>query len=70
MSKLKWNMFKDRRWIEIPWKQEEYDEAIHWVKKTLELIEKETEWAPNTSSKYYCNYICGQRNNACEYKNR
>ena len=70
VSKLKWNMFKDRRWIEIPWKQEEYDEAIHWVKKTLELIEKETEWAPNTSSKYYCNYICGQRNNACEYKNR
>ena len=70
VSKLKWNMFKDRRWIEIPWKQEEYDEAIQWAKDTLELIEKETEWAPNTSSKYYCNYICGQRNNACEYKNR
>lgn len=68
VSKLKWNMFKDRKWIEIPWKQEEYDEAISWVKDTLELIEKETEWAPNTSSKYYCNYICGQRNNACEYK--
>ena len=67
VSKLKWNMFKDRRWIEIPWKQEEYDEAIHWVKKTLELIEKETEWAPNPDV-YYCRYLCGQRNNACEYK--
>lgn len=67
VSKLKWNMFKDRRWIEIPWKQEEYDEAIQWAKDTLELIEKETEWAPNPDP-YYCRYLCGQRNNACEYK--
>ena len=63
-------MFKDRQWIEIPWKKNEYDEAIKWAKDTIELIEKETEWSPNSSSKYYCNYICGQRNNACEYKNR
>lgn len=70
VDKLKWNMFKDRQWIEIPWKKNEYDEAIKWAKDTIELIEKETEWSPNSSSKYYCNYICGQRNNACEYKNR
>lgn len=67
VSKLKWNMFKDQQWIEISWKQEEYDEALQWAKDTLELIEKETVWLPNPNY-YYCHYLCGQRNNACEYK--
>ena len=67
VSRLKWNMFKDRKWIEIPWKKDEYDETIQWVKDTLELIAKETEWAPHPDP-YYCRYLCGQRNNACEYK--
>ena len=66
VSKLKWNMFKDQKWIEIPWKQEEYDEAIQWAKDTLKLIENESLWLPNQD--YYCNYLCGQRNNACEFK--
>lgn len=60
-------MFKDQKWIEIPWKREEYDEAIQWAKDTLELIEKEVLWLPNPDY-YYCHYLCGQRNNACEYK--
>lgn len=68
VSKLKWNMFKDQKWIEILWKKEEYEEAIQWAKDTLELIEKETLWLPNNRSYYYCHYLCGQRNNACEYK--
>ncbi|MCM1235602.1 MAG: PD-(D/E)XK nuclease family protein [Ruminococcus flavefaciens] len=68
VSKLKWNMFKEQKWIEIPWKQEEYDEAIKWAKDTIKLIEKESLWLPNNKSYYYCNYLCGQRNNACEYK--
>ena len=67
VSKLKWNMFKDRKWIEIPWKKEECDETIQWVKDTLELIAQEAKWAPHPDE-YYCRYLCGQRNNACEYK--
>ena len=67
VSKLKWNMFKDQKWIEIPWVKEEYDEAIQWAKDTLSLIEKESEWNPNPDY-YYCHYLCGQRNHACEYK--
>lgn len=67
VSKLKWNMFKDQKWIEIPWKQEEYDEAVQWAKDTLKLIENEKEWLPNPDY-YYCHYLCGQRNCACEYK--
>lgn len=67
VDKLKWNMFKDRQWIEIPWKENEYDEAIQWVDTTLNLIGKEKEWLPSPDQ-YYCRYLCGQRNNACEYK--
>ena len=67
VSKLKWNMFKDKKWIDIPWKQEEYNETIQWVKNTLDLIQNEKEWAPSPDF-WYCNYLCGQRNNACEYK--
>lgn len=68
VSRLKWNMFKDQKWIEILWKKDEYDEAIQWVKDTLKLIENEQSWLPSSASYYYCNYLCGQRNNACEYK--
>ena len=60
-------MFKDRKWIEIAWDKAEYDETLKWVKNTIELIKSETEWKPSPQ-KYYCNYLCGQRNNACEYK--
>lgn len=67
VSTLKWNMFKDGNWIEIPWKQEEYDEAIKWAENTLKLIENEKKWLPKQDF-YYCNYLCGQRNHACEYK--
>lgn len=67
VSKLKWNMFRDKSWIEIPWKREEFDEAIQWAKDTLNLIEQECLWLPNPDY-YYCHYLCGQRNNACEYK--
>ena len=67
VSKLKWNMFRDRSWMEIPWKREEYDEAIQWAKDTLELIAQECMWLPRPDF-YYCHYLCGQRNHACEYK--
>lgn len=68
VSKFRWNMFKDRKWIESIWNQEEYEQTIQWAKDTLKLIENEREWLPNNYSPYYCNYLCGQRNNACEYK--
>lgn len=67
VSKLRWNMFKDKKWIEISWEQDGYDEAIQWAKNTIGLIENEKEWCPNQDY-YYCNYLCGQRNHACEFK--
>ena len=68
VSKLRWNMFKDRTWIEIPWSRDIVDEAVKWAGDTIELIENEKDWLPNTSNSYYCRYLCGQRNSACEYK--
>lgn len=67
VHKLRWNMFKDRKWIEIEYSRQDYEEMLVWVKDTLKKIEKETEWKPNPDE-YYCRYLCGQRNHACEYK--
>lgn len=64
---LEWNMFKDRKHIKIEWKKDEYDEALKWAHDTVKLIENEHTWFPNPDY-YYCNYLCGQRQNACEYK--
>ena len=68
VDELWWNLFKDKNWLKMPFNKEDYDEAIQWAEDTLKLIEAEKEWLPNNSSSYYCNYLCGQRNNACEYK--
>ena len=68
VDELWWNLFKDKNWLKMPFNKEDYNEAIQWAEDTLKLIETEKEWLPNNSSSYYCNYLCGQRNNACEYK--
>lgn len=64
---LVWNMFKDQKRIKIKWDKTEYEEAIKWAKDTIRLIENEKEWLPSPDY-YYCNYLCSQRNNCCDYK--
>lgn len=63
---LQWNMFRDKKWIKIPWNKEEYNNAIQWAKDTLALIEQEKEWQP-TQSSFFCNFICNHRY-TCEYR--
>ena len=53
----------------LEWNKDEFDEAIQWAKDTIQLIADEREWACNPDF-YYCNYLCSQRNNCCEYKAR
>lgn len=60
VDKLVWNMFKDRKYIEIPWKQEEYEESKKWVIDTIHMIENEEDWEAKPDY-YYCHYLCGQR---------
>ena len=69
VDELWWNLFKDKNWLKMPFNKEDYDEAIKWAEDTLKLIETEKEWLPNPDF-YYCNYLCGQRNHACEYKSQ
>ena len=65
---LEWNLFKLRDHLKIPFNQEEYEEAFKWAEKTINLIENEAMWLPNNKETFYCNFLCGQRNHACEYK--
>jgi len=65
---LKWNLFKLKDYITIPFNQDEYNEAFQWAEDTIKLIENEIMWLPDNSNRFFCNFLCGQRNNACEYK--
>ena len=64
---LWWNLFKQRDWIKIPFKWEDYKAAVKWAEDTIKLIEAEKEYPCNPDF-FYCNYLCSQRNNACEFK--
>ena len=64
---LRWNLFKQGDILTIPWKEEEYREAISWATETIKMIEAEKNWYPNPDQ-FYCNYLCSQRTNSCPYK--
>ena len=67
VSKLKWNMFRQGNYIEIPWKQEEYDATIQWAKDTLKMIENETEFRADPDE-FYCRNLCSLKNEYCPYR--
>lgn len=66
-EKLTWNLFRLNKLYSIPWEQEGYNEALKWAKETIQTITQEELWLPNTDGKYFCNNICGQRDN-CDFK--
>ena len=65
-SKIKWNYFREKQWLELPFIQEEYEEALDWAEKTIEKIINEEEF-PARVDYFYCHNLCGFRN-SCEYK--
>ena len=67
VDELWWNLFKERKWLKIPWNEEIHNEVIKWAEDTIALIENETEF-PCNPDYYYCWNLCSQRNNACPYK--
>ena len=80
VDKLKWNLFKEQKYIEIPFDKDEYEAAIQWAEDIINTIEAETEWNINNDlvkamidGKYppfYCMNLCSQRYNCpdkCEY---
>lgn len=66
VKELRWNLFRSRNWINILFKQDEFDEAQKWALDTIHKIEAETEWRPKGNS-FFCRYICGQ-SDGCPYK--
>ncbi len=77
VDKLKWNLFKEQSFIEIPFDQREYENSIIWAADTIKRIESETEWGINSElikakdeGKYppfYCMNLCSIRYH-CPYK--
>ncbi len=67
VDELWWNLFKERKWLKIPFSKADYDEAVKWAEDTIALIENERKF-PCNPDYYYCWYLCSQRNNACPYK--
>lgn len=61
-----WFTRPDRK-IFIPWTQKEEDHTLDWIRGLLKDIRSEKEFEANTSSDYFCNYLCGVREH-CEYR--
>lgn len=60
---LAWNMFRLGIIKKIPWIESECDNAINWVKNTVDEIDSEQLWLPNNTkeNEFYCQNLCGQR---------
>lgn len=62
---LCFNCFKSGVFIEEPFKEEAYLEAVEWVKKSVKEIKETDEFYPNREF-FSCYYICGV-NEDCIY---
>ena len=64
---LSWNMIRDQREIKIPFDKKEFEEVKKWCIDTIQDLEQELLWLPDTSSSYWCNTICSNRL-GCTYR--
>ena len=63
-----WDHFLDEGKLSIiPFKKEEFDESIKWVKDTIKKIYKDAEFAPCLSY-MRCHTLCNYRDGYCEYQ--
>ena len=62
---LCFNCFRTGTFIEEPFDENAYDEALGWVKKNIEEIMNSSEFYPNIDY-FSCRYICGVSGD-CEY---
>jgi len=65
-SKLVWNYFKDKMWLELPFLEEEFDNAVKWASEIIDSMYLEENFVPKMDY-FYCNNLCGFRN-SCDYK--
>lgn len=55
---LRFNMFKDRAFIDEEFSMEKLNDVTRWVIESIEKIKLEMEWPVNTSQ-YFCQHVCG-----------
>lgn len=61
---LCFNCFKNGVFIEEPFNEEKYNEAIEWAKETVKKIMETDEFYPNREY-FSCKYICGMSSQCC-----
>lgn len=68
IKSLRWNLFKDGTFIEIPWDRNEFEETKKWAEETIKDIENITEY-PARPDYFYCTTLCATRSTVpCPYK--
>lgn len=64
---LSWLFFKVQKYLAIPLKDDEWEEAKAWAISTIAKIEADSEYRENRDDYMMCSVLCGFRN-SCEYK--
>lgn len=54
---LRFNMFKEKYFIDEPFNLDSYNETMEWIVDTIESIFLESDWKIS-SSPYFCRWIC------------
>ena len=49
------------------WNEAEEQQAVDWAKDVIERIKVEREFAYDNSNSYFCNFLCGVRED-CQYR--
>ena len=63
---LCFNCFKSKTFIEEPFKEDAYNEAIEWAKDSIETIKHTDDFYP-TLDWFYCTNLCGMKHECCYY---
>lgn len=66
---LCFNCFKTGTFIEEPFNEDAYNEAIEWAKKNIEDIKNADDFYPNREF-FSCYYICGVSDECCYWQAR
>ena len=66
---LCFNCFKARTFIEEPFREDKFEEAIDWAIRTINRIKNTTKFYCNLDF-FRCSYLCGLNNECCYYDMR
>lgn len=54
---LKFNLFRENKWVEEAFSEEMLKETKQWIVDTIESILLEADWCPKVSS-FFCRFVC------------